>query len=103
MNTSFPSDVVRKTGPRGVPGTRRVGWYAYYIGGVPRHTLVSGPRNNKSSERTTSLASLGGQYAAPIGTSTKDKTDAQDLAERLADFEAALEQAKYGTLADVAW
>jgi hypothetical protein len=46
---------------------------------------------------------FGGQHRSPQGVSTKDKTDEQDNHERLADFNAALELAKFGTLADRAW
>lgn len=46
---------------------------------------------------------VGGQYAPAIGSSTRDKSDKQDQQERLADFNAALEQARYGTVAGREW
>lgn len=38
------------------------------------------------------LAGKGGQHRAPIGVSTRNQTDEQDQQERLADFNAELEQ-----------
>jgi alkylation response protein AidB-like acyl-CoA dehydrogenase len=49
------------------------------------------------------LVEQGGQYAPSIGTSTRDISDQQDQQERLADFEAALEQARFGTVAGREW
>lgn len=46
---------------------------------------------------------VGGQYAPAIGTSTRDKSDREDQQERLADFNAALEQARFGTVAGREW
>jgi len=45
----------------------------------------------------------GGQHASTQGDSTRDKLDNEDTAERLADFEAAWEEIRYGMVAGREW
>lgn len=61
------------------------------------------PKPTPASRPEPRLADFGGQYRAPIGSSTKDKSDYEDQQERLADFEAALEQARYGCVSGREW
>src|SRR4051794_23035993 len=50
-----------------------------------------------STSRNASLIEMGGQYAAPIGTSTRDKSDVQRDREAVESFNAAMQEAVTAT------
>lgn len=70
----------------------------YYRGGGTGGAQHPSTRTNANPVRL-----LGGQHQAPIGVSTRDITDAEDNASRLADFEAAWEEIRFGVVSGREW
>lgn len=93
-NQTRKSDVVGYTRPRNRP--RGDGWRGrpYYIGADHVHPLAIDQEENRPRRPTTSLADYGGKYRPAIGVSTRDVTDAEDMQERLADFNRELERCR---------
>lgn len=65
---------------------------------MERYTSKKTPTDDKvrfirhTRHTTEDLRRFGGLHAPPIGTSTRDITDAQDMEERLQDFNEAFER-----------
>src|SRR5262245_48020659 len=63
----------------------------YVIGGGGGAGAGGEHHSQRTSNTGNGKASIGGQHRAPIGTSTKDITDAEDMAQRLEAFNHELE------------
>ncbi|MFO0790058.1 MAG: hypothetical protein U0805_11435 [Pirellulales bacterium] len=107
MSTAYPNRPKQDVGGRERPRTRpRVGAvcvWPYYVGATHVTSAAGAGVKQSPTSPPTSLADMGGQYAPAIGDSTRDVSDAEDTAARLADFNAAREVIRFGTVADVAW
>lgn len=107
MSTAFPNRPNHHVGGRGRLRIRPRGGavcvWPYYVGATHVTSAAAAQVEQSPTSPPTSLADMGGQYRAPIGTSTRDQTDRERDLEALRDFEAALEVAKFGCLSGREW